>query len=209
MDLGVLKMAYDERPTKVRFTDYGTVFDHELSKLRDLNVEKAVRLMLKAAPDEFWYGPSSYSGKYHDPSEFGLGGNVMHTKRVFRSLMVIEDAFYQRFEPFDKPAYVRDCLLAAALVHDTLQGSTGSSDHVTSFVDYYSTNVILDGRDPVKMAVMDIAEIAQHHMGRWSPKELVPEEHDWVAWALHTADMQATKNNHMPILKEQDYEIRP
>ena len=202
-------MTYDNRPTKVRFTDYGTVFDHELSKIRDENVMKAVRLMLHAAPEEFWFGPSSYSGKYHDPSEFGFGGNVLHTKRVFRSLMVIEDAFYQRFEALDKPSYVRDCLLAAALVHDTLQGSTGSSDHVSTFMDYYSKHVELDGRDPVKMAVMDICEIAQSHMGRWSPKELVPEEHEWVQWALHTADMFATKFDGLQILKEHDYEIRP
>jgi hypothetical protein len=122
--------------------------------------------------------------------------------------MVLVDAAYERFEEFENPAYLRDVVLAAALIHDTLAGSTGSSDHVSTLVDYYSEHIDLDGRDPVKQTAMDIAELAESHMGRWSPyPELVPDT--WVRWLLHYADMIATKFNGLDILKEHDYDIRP
>ena len=35
-------MAWDKRPTTVRFSDPMTVFEHELSKIKDLKARKTV-----------------------------------------------------------------------------------------------------------------------------------------------------------------------
>jgi hypothetical protein len=151
--------------------------------------------MLEAAPEEFWFAPSSYSGKYHSPDEFGMGGHVVHTKRVFRALMVLLDA---EAETFDDTAM--DRMLAAALVHDTLAGSTGSSDHVSTLRSYYGERVLI--HPDVEM----IADLAEHHMGRWSPPGLKPGETE--EWLIHYADMVATKFDSLQILKDKDYSIR-
>jgi len=185
------------QPSKERFTDPTVVFRHELMKIKDPKARKTVIAMLNAAPEEFWFAPSAFSGKYHSPDEFGLGGQCLHTKRVFRSLMVILDA---RAEYFDDD--MMDEVLCAALIHDTLAGSTGSSDHVSGIYNYYNDH--LKGVDDKWWE--GICEVAQSHMGRWSPKTLKPETDS--EWALHEADMIATKFNNLSILKEHDYSIR-
>ena len=185
--------------SKDRFTDPGTVFRHELTKIYDSKARATVIAMLKVAPEEFWYAPSAFSGRNHEPVEFDMGGQVMHTRRVFRSLMVILDGRAEHFGDREM-----DEMLCAALIHDTLAGSTGSSDHVSTILEYYGAN--LDESVKGYKWWEGICEVAQHHMGRWSPKGLKPESE--AEWALHEADMQATKNNGMPILKEHDYNIQ-
>lgn len=205
-------MAYDKRPTTERFSDPITVFDHELAKISNLKARKTVAAMLRVSPAEFWIAPSAYSGRYHDPTEFGQGGQILHTKRVFRSLMVILDSFTEEMNDDEM-----DDQLCAALIHDVLAGSTGSSDHVSTYRIYFDEHL------PENIKKLDwwesICEVASHHMGRWPPtahKRLYPawhledlgNVHPAKEWLLHLADMQATKNNGMPILKECDYQIR-
>jgi hypothetical protein len=187
------------------------VFDHELFKIRDSKAKATIIAMLKAAPEEFWFAPSAFSGKYHDPIEFNMGGQVLHTKRVFRSLMILIDALAKELNDEEM-----DELMCAALIHDTLAGSTGSSDHVSQYRDYYGEK-LPDGIKDLEWWE-GICDTAEHHMGRWSPNnhpDLYPK---WYSgdeggcpaydWLVHLADMQATKANGMPILKEADYNIR-
>lgn len=196
--------------SKDRFVQPHEVFNHELAKIRDSTARATVIAMLKAAPEEFWFAPSAFSGKYHSPDEFGLGGQVLHTKRVFRSLMVLCDALARELSDDDM-----DELLCAALIHDTMAGSTGSSDHVSQYRDYYGEKL----SESVKKLNWweGICDAAEHHMGRWPPNkhpglypswDLTGEGCPAYEWLVHIADMQATKANGMPILKEFDYSIR-
>ena len=186
------------KPSRERFTDPGVVFRHELSKIKDSKARNTAIGMLNAAPEEFWFAPSAFSGKYHSPDEFGMGGQVLHTKRVFRSLMVILDA---RAEQFDDESMYE--VLCSALIHDTLAGSTGGPDHSTPILSYYEKHLPKNVKEYLWWE--GICEIAQHHMGRWSPKGLAPNS--IVEWALHEADMFATKFDGLQILKEHDYDI--
>ena len=201
-------MVNYDQASKDRFTDPQVVFRHELSKIHNSKARATVIAMLEAAPEEFWFAPSAFSGKYHSPDEFGMGGQVLHTRRVFRSLMVILDAMIEELNDDEI-----DEQLCAALIHDTLAGSTGSSDHVSQYDSYYSCL-------SQKIKDMDwwegICDTASHHMGRWPPtahKRLHPTWHfeggvsPGIEWYLHLADMQATKANSMPILKEHDYQL--
>lgn len=192
-------MAWNIKPSKDRFSDLNTAFERELSKIKDQNCRKTVVEMLRVAPEEFWFGPSSYSGKYHSADEFGMGGNVLHTRRVFRALMVLLDAAYEKMDDD-----LRDEAMAAALVHDTLQGSTGSADHVSSFESYYDEHLDEDTKELKWWR--GIVNIANHHMGRWSPELLRPA--GITQWLLHQADMVATKFDHLQILKDKDYNLR-
>ncbi len=192
-------MAWDSRPTMKRFTDPTTVFEHELAKIKNLKARKTVIGMLAVAPAEFWIAPSAYGGKYHSPDEFGMGGQVLHTKRVFYQLMVL---LASRAPLLDDESM--DELLCAALIHDTLAGSTGGPDHVSTIVNYYS------GKLTENITKHDwwegICVMAQGHMGRWCPMGLVPTQED--EWLIHYADMISTNSNGLPILKEHDYNIR-
>ena len=197
--------------SKDRFVQPQEVFSHELAKIQDRKARATVIGMLKVAPEEFWFAPSAFSGKYHSPDEFGLGGQVLHTKRVFRSLMVILDAMARELDDDEM-----DEQLCAALIHDVMAGSTGSSDHVSQYQDYFTKHLAQGIKDLQWWE--GICEVASHHMGRWPPnahKHLYPgwgtpdsDRCPAYEWLLHLADMQATKNNGMPILKEHDYQIR-
>ena len=193
-------MVYDKRPSKERFSDPRTVFEHELSKIQNSKARATVIGMLDVAPAEFWFAPSAFSGKYHSPDEFGMGGQVLHTKRVFYQMMVLLDAEAPEFDDNHMDEY-----LCAALIHDTLAGSTGSSDHVSTIASYYGKHL----PENVKSHLWweGICGVAQYHMGRWTPKAL--GESEWPDNVLlHYADMVATKSNGLPILKEHDYQIR-
>ena len=189
------------QPTKDRFSDPTVVFRNELAKIKTTSVKRAVLWMLRKSPEEFWYAPSSYSGRYHSPDEFGIGGQVLHTKRVFYQAMVLSDAAYEEMDTTD-----RDILYAAALVHDTLAGSTGSGDHVSTFVEYY-----YDRDYTHELIVSLICQAVEQHAGRWTPEPLkltsYTEEMEFIQTLLHYADMIATKNNSTHILKEKDYPL--
>lgn len=191
------------KPTMERFSDPNVVFRHELAKIKG-TPKRVVLEMLREAPKEFWIAPSSYSGKYHSPDEFGIGGQVLHTKRVFRALMVLLDAAYEEMADED-----RNLCMAAALVHDTLAGSTGSGDHVSTFTAYYMGKIVECGWKNFTKWVGPICKIVEQHAGRWTPEPLVDVEYDEdtvrCQWLLHYADMIATKFDSIDILKEHDY----
>lgn len=205
-------MVNYNQPSKERFADPREVFNHELTKINDMEARQTIVAMLEAAPEEFWFAPSAFSGKYHSPDEFGLGGQVLHTKRVFRVLMVLCDAHIRDLSDEDI-----DELLCAALLHDTMAGSTGSPDHVSQYASYYADKL----SDEIKKLNWwdGIIDAAEHHMGRWPPNKhpgLYPKWYvdpaDEVCpgydWFLHEADIIATKFDGLQILKDKDYSIR-
>jgi len=83
---------------------------NEINLIEDAAIKSFTRaLMLQV--DEFWVGPSSPSGKFHPPDERGVGGDVLHTKRVVQITRML--AFTQERDFFEV-----DMLTSAALLHD-------------------------------------------------------------------------------------------
>lgn len=174
----------------------------EIGLIVDLGIRSFVRSVLLKA-DVFWYIPSSFSGKYHPPDERGLGGNVLHTKRVVRVTEMLSDSF-------GLDEYERDLVLAAALIHDVTKGRVWDENIGPQYDPFHPYTVDtfvkeahrLDevyGRED-KSSVMMVTEdtmrqilrLVRCHMGPWSPiPETIPLTN--TDMVVHCADNIASK----------------
>lgn len=190
----------------------------EINMIEDQSIRSFVRAMLLEA-DDFWFIPSSFSGKHHPPDERLSGGNVVHTKRVARIASFMCES-YQRL------SFERDIVLAAALLHDLTKGCQRADGgwHTDPMHPYTVEHVytrrlkvekqataedLLMGNSLVSICDEEIVEhifrLIRCHLGPWSP---VPETYPMTSmeWALHLADMIGA-NLHKIIDDEDD--IKP
>lgn len=174
----------------------------EINLINDSGIKQFVRsLLLKQT--SFWLIPSSFSGLHHPPDERGASGNVLHTKRVVRVVMLLSNSQ-------DRSTTEKDILIAAALLHDITKGR----DHADGIIRYdefhpYTVETAVDWArmEDEKMiqeggtssslwidqeALTQILRLVRCHMGTWSPiPETVPLS--TLEWMLHHADLIASK----------------
>lgn len=172
----------------------------EIDAIRDESIRNFVRsVLLKATL--FWEIPSVFSEEYNPPDEHVVGGNVLHTKRVFRvCILLAESHLLDSLE--------RDLVLAAALLHDVTKGvlidSTPSFDSFHAYtVDKFVRQVKLDDEirgtenESTMLYIKEehastILRMIRCHMGIWSP---IPETYPATdtEMILYTADLIASK----------------
>lgn len=175
---------------------------NEINLISSNHIKSFVRSLLIRATD-FWKIPSSFSGKYHPIDEHGIGGNVLHTKRVIRIAKIICDSYVLDVEE-------RDLIYAASLLHDITKGKKISDNDECTYdpfhpytVDKYvrwcieedkkytsessSTTLYLD-----EETIQSILRIIRCHLGPWSPiPETMPSSH--AEMIVHLADNIASK----------------
>lgn len=174
----------------------------EINLIQDDGIASFVRSILLKA-ESFWVVPSSFSGKYHPADEHGLGGNVIHTKRVVRIARIMADSYALTEDEMD-------IITAACLLHDVTKGI--SSDDTGTFVydpmhpytvgkfvsncqsidkeygnDAQSTSLFIS-----EEAIQTILRLVRCHLGPWSP---VPETYPitYMDYIVHLADNIASK----------------
>ena len=174
----------------------------EINLISSTNIKSFVRSVLLKATD-FWKIPSSFSGKYHPIDEHGIGGNVLHTKRVVRIAKIISDSYI-----LDQQE--RDLIYSASILHDVTKGKRkdNSEDCVydpfhpytlDKFVSWCieedkkytsegsSTTLYLD-----EDTIQSILRLVRCHLGPWSPiPETMPSTH--AEMIVHLADNIASK----------------
>lgn len=174
----------------------------EINLILDQNIRSFVRSILYRSGD-FWQMPASCSGKHHPPDERGVGGNVLHTKRVVRTACLIS-------ESYSLPQDEKDLVIAASLLHDITKAikdeSTGKFKYdpmhpytVGMFVkrcqeedkNYASesqSSTLFLSED----SVQSILRLVRCHLGPWSP---VPETTPitYLDMIVHLADNVASK----------------
>lgn len=174
----------------------------EIKKISDDTIRSFVRSLLIKA-ENFWDIPSSFSGKYHPADEHGAGGNVLHTKRVVRIVLILSESYNLSIEE-------RDIVLAAALIHDLCKGK---KDHGSETVAYDPMHPYTVGKFVAKCQLHDkkfssetdsstlyvsedivqsILRLVRCHLGPWSP---VPETYPitYLDFIVHIADNIASK----------------
>lgn len=171
----------------------------EINLIYDETVKSFVRAVLLRAKN-FWYIPSSFTGEDHPPDEHGAGGNLLHTKRVVRIVVLICTAQ-------DRVYFEKDLMIAAAILHDLMKGGESEDAPQDSPMHPYGVDAIVEqlraeDEDSVSLVrsnsalleeeyVQQILRLIRTHLGRWSPvPETVPIT--TLEWALHTADLIAT-----------------
>lgn len=174
----------------------------EINLIQDDSIKSFVRsCLLKAGI--FWQVPSSFSGKYHPPDEHGIGGNVLHTKRVARTAAIISDSYSLSEEE-------RDTVIAAALLHDLTKGIPSESDSDFQYDPMHPYTVNKFVSDCIKYdkeyandtqsstlfiaeeVVQSILRLVRCHLGPWSP---VPETYPitYLDYIMHISDNLASK----------------
>jgi len=175
----------------------------EINLITDDSIVSFVRSVLLKA-QIFWDIPSSFSDKYHPGDEHGVGGNVLHTKRVVRVATILADSYCLSDDE-------RNIILAACLLHDITKGIADVNDDscfhydpmhpytVATFVqncqlydkehgnDSQSTSLFVS-----EESIQSILRLIRCHLGPWSP---VPETYPitYLDYIVHIADSVASK----------------
>ncbi len=89
-----------------------------INLIKDKKYKDLVLAVYQEAPMELFTQPSSTSGKFHHEDELGLGGTVLHFKRV--AVMGEQSArrFYETIENYEERQKLTDMALTAVLLHD-------------------------------------------------------------------------------------------
>lgn len=171
----------------------------EIDSIQDESIKSFTRAMLLAV-DTFWVAPSSPSGKYHPPDEYGEGGDVLHTKRVVAITKLLAES--QEREDFET-----DMLVSAAILHDITKvycredGSFKSDTmHPLTVTTLFEKLRLTEMEDAKKQGskttmldfntITEILRLVRCHMGPWSPiPEVVPITP--FEMTVHWADMIA------------------
>ena len=174
----------------------------EINLINNEDIKSFVRSVLIKA-SSFWEVPSSFSGKYHPPDEHGIGGNVLHTKRVVRVASVIASSYVLSDEEFD-------VVVASCLLHDITKGIKSNSEEsfhydpmhpytVQSFIEKCIEHDKQFGDDSCSTtlfiqeeAIQTIMRLVRCHLGPWSP---VPETYPitYLDYIVHLADNVSSK----------------
>jgi len=174
----------------------------EINLISSTHLKSFVRSVLLKA-DDFWKIPSSFSGKYHPIDEHGVGGNVLHTKRVVRAAKIISDSYVLDVQE-------RDVVYAASLLHDVTKGKRDGKSNECSYDPFHpytvdkfiswcidedkkytsessSTTLYVD-----EDTIQSILRLIRCHLGPWSPiPETMPTTH--AEMIVHLADNIASK----------------
>lgn len=101
------------------------VFDKEISLIKDGNIKKFAKEILKSADDWFFIEPASSSGRYHPDFAREIGGLVKHTKAVVYFLKEM-----YRSELYDIDEHHFGLLVVSAIAHDIKKyGESNNTGH--------------------------------------------------------------------------------
>lgn len=174
----------------------------EIDMIVDQQIKQFVRsVLLKATL--FWEIPSVFSEVDNPPDEHDIGGQVLHTKRVFRICQLICESYTGILSSTDK-----DVVLAAALLHGVTKGVLMNG--TPTFDEFYPYTVdrfvsMVRREDEVhatenessvlyiqEAQVLRILRLIRCQRGPWSPiPETFPIDPDEMI--LHIADHIASK----------------
>lgn len=174
----------------------------EIDLLIQDSVKEFVRAILVRAPESFWNAASGKLGdQLYPPDEHEKGGNILHVKRVVRSVFMLSEVY--DFDPEEQ-----DIVIAAALLGSITKFLPIADDYILDpmypyTVDRYIQEIIAQEMsspdNPGSSSLMveqstveDILRVMRCQLGRWSPiPETVPLSP--AEWILHVSDMITTK----------------
>lgn len=157
------------------------VFKPELELIVNHDLRKKVSDLLETVDPRHETEPASSTGKYHPDFAHGVGGLIRHTKAV---VMIA-------YELCNTRSFDRDCVIAAAILHDMHKYKDGSP-HTCHEHPY------LMAQDSAAIGLPAAVTMAiESHMGRWNMSNrssvVLPVPSDEFQWLLHYADYLASR----------------
>lgn len=140
-------------------------FEKELELINDSEIRDFVEACLDHAPEYAFTIPATSSGKFHPDDEKGEGGSYLHLRKAGR---VADDLCRN----FNVTGYDRDCIIAAAIMHDLCKnGYPDDSGHTVAGHGSLWIHIVeefVPKSDILKIDyIVKIGQLIGEHMGRW------------------------------------------
>lgn len=148
-----------------------SVFDKELSYIKNDRLRECVKILLDMLPDYFYEIAASSTGKYHPSFSLGDGGLVRHTKVAVR---IANELFNDASLFTSYTSDEKDLLIMSLLLHDGLKEGMVKEKYVRFDHPLLMANFIKGNIDKTKLTDEEaniMANSIASHMGPWNTNE--------------------------------------
>lgn len=169
----------------------------EISLIENREIRRLVITVLQAVPQRFFVEGASTTGKYHCPVSQGVGGLVRHTKLLVKFAQEMLN-----LEQFDELASMKDELIAAMLLHDSIKMGWDDSnkwtvaEHPNLAADFTMKKALELKNLPAK-TVNRICSAIRSHSGQWNTdkegREILPKPVTRFEQFVHLCDYLASR----------------
>lgn len=172
-------------------------FTAEISLIENREIRRLVITVLQAVPQRFFVEGASTTGKYHCPVSQGVGGLVRHTKLLVKFALEMLN-----LEQFDELASMKDELIAAMLLHDSIKMGWDDTnkwtvaEHPNLTADFTMKKALELKNLPAK-TVNRICGGIRSHSGQWNTdkegREILPKPVTRFEQFVHLCDYLASR----------------
>ncbi len=145
-----------------------TMFDKEISYIKDNQIKSAMVKLLNILPEYWFEVPASSTGKYHPEYALGDGGLLRHSKAAMRIgyELLSDPSIGEKYTNHEK-----DLMLVSLLVHDGLKSGNPKEKYTRFDHPILMANYILEKHEEIGMSKEDAtfcADVIKTHMGYWT-----------------------------------------
>ena len=172
-------------------------FTAEISLIENREIRRLVITVLQAVPQRFFVEGASTTGKYHCPVSQGVGGLVRHTKLLVKFALEMLN-----LEQFDELSSMKDELIAAMLLHDSIKMGWDDTnkwtvaEHPNLAADFTMKKALELKNLPAK-TVNRICSAIRSHSGQWNTdregREILPKPVTRFEQFVHLCDYLASR----------------
>lgn len=165
--------------------------------IENREIRRLVITVLQAVPQRFFVEGASTTGKYHCPVSQGVGGLVRHTKLLVKFAQEMLN-----LEQFDELALMKDELIAAMLLHDSIKMGWDDTnkwtvaEHPNLAADFTMKKALELKNLPAK-TVNHICAAIRSHSGQWNTdregREILPKPVTRFEQFVHLCDYLASR----------------
>lgn len=173
-------------------------FKKEIGYIKDEDLVKDIKTLIKLLPDYFFEVPASSTGKYHPKYALGKNGLVRHTKAAVRIAyeLLSNNTIGAKFSDRDK-----DLIIMALILHDGLKSGLEQDKYTKFDHPLLISKYIMENKDKLNMDIDDVRKLCcmiESHMGEWTcdtytKKEVLPKPTTAEQRFVHMCDFLASR----------------
>lgn len=178
-----------------------SIFDYELSFIKNPDIKNFTIKALESLPDYFYEVPASSSGKYHPQYALGKGGLVRHTKAAVRIAL---ELFRCETVTGHYSDNTKDIIISALLLHDGCKHGLNGSKYTITEHPIVVVEMIRNNNDLNNLLDKEIFDKIMNgiltHMGQWTSdyktgKEVLEKPKTGIQNFIHMCDYLASRKS--------------
>lgn len=178
-----------------------SIFDYELSFIKNPDIKNFTIKALESLPDYFYEVAASSSGKYHPQYALGQGGLVRHTKAAVRIAL---ELFRCETVTGHYSDNTKDIIISALLLHDGCKHGLNGSKYTITEHPIVVVEMIRNNNDLNNLLDKEIFDKIMNgiltHMGQWTSdyktgKEVLEKPKTGIQNFIHMCDYLASRKS--------------